>query len=69
MNRDQQRLPDYLGHILEAIDRIDRYISGQDLLAFMGNAMAQDAVTQSRSERRGQQQHRQARSGLRCRTD
>ena len=25
MSRDKQRLLDYLGHILEAIERIDRY--------------------------------------------
>ncbi|AEM47354.1 hypothetical protein Acife_1197 [Acidithiobacillus ferrivorans SS3] len=25
MSRDQQRLADYLAHILEAIERIDRY--------------------------------------------
>ncbi len=28
MTRDQQRLADYLAHILEAIERIDRYTEG-----------------------------------------
>lgn len=44
MTGDQQRLPDYLGHILEAIDRIKRYTDSQDLQAFKVNEMAQDAV-------------------------
>jgi uncharacterized protein with HEPN domain len=26
MSRDPQRLPDYLGHILEAIERIQHYV-------------------------------------------
>ena len=28
MSRDPQRLPDYLGHILEAIERIQAYVAG-----------------------------------------
>ncbi|MBW4048485.1 MAG: DUF86 domain-containing protein [Proteobacteria bacterium] len=44
MSSDQQRLPDYLEHILETIDRIKRYTDGQDLQAFKINEMAQDAV-------------------------
>jgi len=27
VNRDPQRLRDYLGHILEAIERIQRYVA------------------------------------------
>ena len=30
MTRDQQRLADYLSHILEAIERIDRYTEDMD---------------------------------------
>lgn len=35
MSRDQQRLADYLAHILEAIERIDRYTEGMSEGAFM----------------------------------
>ncbi|WP_316157790.1 DUF86 domain-containing protein [Cupriavidus sp. BIC8F] len=44
MSRDQQRLTDYLAHILEAIERIGRYTEDLDAIAFLGNEMAQDAV-------------------------
>jgi uncharacterized protein with HEPN domain len=44
MNRDSQRLADYLGHILEAIERIDRYTEDVDEVLFLQNEMAQDAV-------------------------
>ncbi|WP_454754697.1 HepT-like ribonuclease domain-containing protein [Cupriavidus necator] len=44
MSRDQQRLTDYLAHILEAIERIGRYTEDLDEVAFLGNEMAQDAV-------------------------
>lgn len=44
MSRDQQRLADYLAHILEAIERIVRYTEGMSEEAFMRNQMAQDAV-------------------------
>ncbi len=30
MTRDRQRLTDYLGHMLEAIERIDRYVADID---------------------------------------
>jgi uncharacterized protein with HEPN domain len=40
---DKQRLLDYLAHILEAIDRINRY-AGLNEVAFLENQMAQDAV-------------------------
>jgi uncharacterized protein with HEPN domain len=33
MSRDQQRLSDDLAHILEAIERIDRYTGDMDELA------------------------------------
>ena len=44
MTREQQRLPDYLAHILEAIGRIDRYTGDMDEVAFMNNQLVQDAV-------------------------
>ncbi len=44
MNHDDLRLPEYLGHILEAIDRIERYTAGLDEVAFAQNSLVQDAV-------------------------
>jgi uncharacterized protein with HEPN domain len=44
MTRDQQRLTDYLDHIQEAIERIERYIEDIDEISFLQNEMAQDAV-------------------------
>lgn len=44
MNQQKQRLPDYLGHILEAIERIRRYTDEIDEMAFLHNQMTQDAV-------------------------
>lgn len=44
MNRDQQRLRGYLIHILEAIERIDRYTKDMDEPMFSEVQMAQDAV-------------------------
>lgn len=44
MRRDPQRLPDYLNHILEAIERIEEYVSELDEMAFLGNKLVQDAV-------------------------
>ncbi|XXG32010.1 MAG: DUF86 domain-containing protein [Ferrovum myxofaciens] len=41
---DQQRLADYLGHILEAIGRIDRYTEDMSEVAFLEDEMTQDAV-------------------------
>lgn len=38
------RVPDYLGHILQAIERIVRYTSDLDEVGFLRNEMAQDAV-------------------------
>ena len=43
MNRNALRLTDYLTHILEAIDRIERYTRGLDRAAFMSTDMVQDA--------------------------
>ena len=44
MTRDPQRLSDYLNHILEAIERIEEYVSDLDEIAFLGNKLVQDAV-------------------------
>ena len=44
MSTDRQRLVDYLGHILEAIKRIDRYTEDMDEVAFLQNELIQDAV-------------------------
>lgn len=40
MSHDANRLRDYLRHILEAIERIDRYTEDLDELAFMQNEMS-----------------------------
>jgi uncharacterized protein with HEPN domain len=42
--RDQQRLVDYLGHILQAIERIERYTEDMSEVAFLDDEMTQDAV-------------------------
>ena len=44
MTRDPQRLPDYLGHILEAIERIHSYVEDVDEIGFLSSKMIQDAV-------------------------
>jgi uncharacterized protein with HEPN domain len=44
MTRDQQRLADYLAHILEAIERIGRYTGHMDEVAFLNDPLVQDAV-------------------------
>ena len=44
MSREPSRLADYLGHIAEAIARIQRYTAGLDAAAFEASEMAQDAV-------------------------
>ena len=44
MTRDQQRLADYLAHLTEAIERIDRYTGDMEELAFLSNQLVQDAV-------------------------
>ena len=47
MKRDPQRLPDHLNHILEAIERIEEYVSELDEMAFLGNKLVQDAVVRN----------------------
>ncbi|MBQ1765219.1 MAG: DUF86 domain-containing protein [Aquincola sp.] len=44
MSVDQQRLSDYLAHISEAIERIDKYTAGMSEAAFLTDALVQDAV-------------------------
>jgi len=44
MSRDLQRLTDYLAHILQAIERIDRYCEDLSELEFLQHELIQDAV-------------------------
>ncbi|GGY09602.1 DUF86 domain-containing protein [Litchfieldella qijiaojingensis] len=44
MSRHPQRLPDYLRHILEAIERIERYTEDMAEPAFLNSSLVQDAV-------------------------
>jgi uncharacterized protein with HEPN domain len=44
MTADELRLGDYLGHILEAIERVEEYVSDIDELNFLDNRLVQDAV-------------------------
>ena len=38
------RLPDYLRHIIEAVDRIHRYTASMDEAGFVRSELVQDAV-------------------------
>ena len=42
-----ERVPQYLQHILDAIDRASSYIAGMDLAAFEQDSRTQDAVIRS----------------------
>lgn len=44
MSKDKLRLADYLAHILEAIDRIERYTEDVSEVGFMNDSLIQDAV-------------------------
>ena len=44
MSREPERLADYLGHVLQAIDRIQRYAGAVGEGGFMRDEMVQDAV-------------------------
>ncbi|MCX7160940.1 MAG: DUF86 domain-containing protein [Proteobacteria bacterium] len=44
---DALRLPDYLGHILEAIERIGSYSAGLTESAFLESKLVQDAVVRN----------------------
>lgn len=39
-----RRVEDYVEHVLVAAGRIDAYVAGLDLAAFLGNFLVQDAV-------------------------
>lgn len=41
------RIPDYLGHIVEAIERIQRYTANVTEQAFLNNELIQDAVARN----------------------
>jgi len=41
---DMLRLPEYLGHILQAIERIYRYVEDMDEVTFLEDEKTQDAV-------------------------
>jgi len=43
MSKDRQRLVDYLSHMLEAIERIDRYIGEMEEVVFLQSELIQDA--------------------------
>lgn len=47
MSRDPLRLTDYLGHILQAIERIQQYTGTPDEAGFMESSMVQDAVVRN----------------------
>lgn len=44
MSSQPSRLADYLAHIVQAIDRIQRYTDGMTAAGFAASEMAQDAV-------------------------
>lgn len=44
MTREPLRVTDYLGHIIEAIERIGEYTADIDEVGFLDNKMIQDAV-------------------------
>ena len=44
MSRDQQRLQDYLAHIIQATQRIQQYTEDIDEVGFLASELVQDAV-------------------------
>jgi len=42
--RKELRIPDYLGHMIEAIARISSYVDGMDWNAFSASPLIQDAT-------------------------
>lgn len=44
MTKDEMRAEDFLGHIFEAAQRIQRYIAGMTLEEFRASILVQDAV-------------------------
>ena len=47
MSKDLQRLPDYLAHMLQALERVARYTEELDEVAFLQNELVQDAVVRN----------------------
>ena len=45
--KDILRIPDYLGHIVEAIERILRYIEDMNEVSFLDDEKTQDAVVRN----------------------
>lgn len=45
--KDIQRIPDYLGHIVEAIERIHRYVEDMSEVGFLDDEKTQDAVVRN----------------------
>jgi uncharacterized protein with HEPN domain len=41
---ETSRIPDYLGHILQAIERIERHVDDVDEVKFLASELIQDAV-------------------------
>lgn len=50
MSSKEPRLPDYLGHIVEAIARIEGYISDMPKEVFIANQLLIDAVVRNIDE-------------------
>jgi len=44
MNRHSERTPDFLEHILKALDRIQRYTDGKSKTDFIADTLLQDGV-------------------------
>jgi hypothetical protein len=58
MSRDPQRLADFLGHIVTAIERIERYTADLDEIAFLDSEIVPGCRgSQFRDHRRGQPQY------------
>jgi len=45
--KDILRIPDYLGHIVEAIERIHRYVEDMSEVEFLDDEKTQDAVVRN----------------------
>ena len=44
MKKYELRIPDYIGHILQAVERINTYTDDMDEVSFLQNQLVQDAV-------------------------
>lgn len=47
MSKDSLRVPDYLRHMLQAIQRITKYTEDTDEVTFLENELVQDAVVRN----------------------